>query len=216
MESRTIKATRRSLTGKQVKALRREGRLPAVMYGHNVEPITISMDAHDASLMLAGLSSSTILTIDLEGEEHAVLVREKQRDYIKNRLVHVDFQVVSLTEKIRASVSIDVHGTAPAVSNFDAVVVTNVTSVMVEALPRDLPERLIVDISGLENIGDAIHVRDLKVSDKVAILADLDEVVVVMTSAAPEVTEEEGEGISEGEMAEPEVIERGKREEDEE
>ncbi len=211
METKVLKATRRTVTGKQVKALRRTGQLPAVMYGHHFDPITISLDAHDASLLLADLSSSTILTIDLEGEEHAVLVREKQRDYIKNSLLHVDFQVVSLTEKIRANVRIDLHGEAPAVETFNAVVLHNITNVEVEALPRDLPERIVVDLSGLENIGDAIYVRDLKIADKAEILADPDEIVVVMTAAAPETVEEAEEGL-----AEPEVIERGKREEEEE
>lgn len=211
METKVLKAARRSVTGKQVKALRREGRLPAVMYGHHFDPIAISLDEHDASLVLAGVSPSTILTIDLEGEQHAALVREKQRDFIKNKLLHVDFQVVSLTEKIRTSVRVDLHGEAPAVETYNAVVVTNITAVEVEALPQDLPERIVVDISGLANIGDAIHVRDLKVSDKVEVLADPDEIVVVATAAAPESIEEEaGEGL-----AEPEVIERGKREEEE-
>lgn len=210
METKVLKATRRNVTGKQVKALRREGRLPAVMYGHHFDPTSISLDAHVASLMLASLSSSTILNIDLDGEEHAVLIREKQRDYVKNRLLHVDFQVVSQTEKIRVSVRLDLHGEAPAVETFNAVVFTNITSVEVEAFPRDLPERIFVDISGLANIGDAIHVRDLNVSDKVDILTDLDEIVVVITGAAPETVEE-----VEGSIAEPEVIERGKREEEE-
>jgi len=213
-ESKVIKATRRQVTGKQVKVLRREGRLPAVLYGHNIDPLSISMDAHDASLMLASLSSSTILTIDVEGEQHAVLVREKQRDYLKNRLLHVDFQVVSMTEKISASVQIDLHGAAPAVEKFEAVVVQSLNTVHVSALPADLPERIIVDISTLENIGDGIYVRDLGVSDQVEILTDSDEIVVAMTAPAPVIEEELAEG--EGELAEPEVIERGKQEEDEE
>jgi large subunit ribosomal protein L25 len=212
MDKIVLKATRRSVTGKQVKALRRQGRLPAVMYGHKVDPVSISLDNHESSLVLPKVSSSTIVTIDLEGEEHAALVRERQKDPVKGTLVHVDFQVISLTEKIRAAVRIEVHGLSPAVKDYNAVIVNNLTEIEVEALPGDLPERIVVDAGKLAQVGDAIYVRDLPVSDKVEILTDADEIVVVATGAAPEEVEEaEGEAL-----AEPEVIERGKKEEDEE
>lgn len=207
-----LKATRRNVTGKQVKALRRQGRLPAVLYGHNVEPIAVSLDAHEVSLALTGLSASTIVTIDLEGEQHATLVRERQKDYVRNSFIHIDFQVVSLTEKIRAMVRIEVRGNSPAVKDFNAVLVHNINEVEVEALPRDLPEHFIVDVSKLANIGDVIQVRDLEVSDKVEVLEDPDEIIVVATGAAPEEVEE----VAEVEAAEPELIERGKKEEEEE
>lgn len=205
-----LKAAHRSVTGKQVKALRREGRLPAVMYGHSVEPIAISLDAHEASLILPTLSSSTIVNIDLDGEERAALVREKQKDYVKNRLIHVDFQIVSLTEKIRAAVRIEVSGISPAVKDFNAVIVHSLSQVEVEALPRDLPERYTIDISNLTAIGDAVYVRDLPVSDKVQVLTPTDDIIVVATGSAPEEVEEETAAT-----AEPEVIERGKKEEEE-
>jgi large subunit ribosomal protein L25 len=207
-----LKATRRSLTGKQVKSLRREGRLPGVIYGHSVQPIAISLDAHEASLFLPTVSSSTIVTIDLEGEQHATLVREKQKDYVKNRLIHVDFQVVSQTEKIRAMVRIDLHGVAPAVKDFNAVVMHNVSQVEVEALPRDLPERFGLDISKLASIGDALYVRDLEIDPKVTLLTAVDEIIVVATGAAPEELEE----VETTSVEEPEVIERGKKEDEDE
>ncbi len=211
MDNVVLKATRRDVTGKQVKALRRQGRLPAVLYGHKVEPISISLDAHEASLVLTGLSASTIVNIELDGEQHATLVRERQKDYVRNTFLHIDFQVVSLTEKIRAMVRIDTHGLSPAVKDYNAVLVHNITQVEVEALPRDLPERFTIDVSKLANIGDAIHVRDLEVSDAVEVLADPDEIIVVATGAAPEEVEE----AAAEEAAEPEVIERGKKEEEE-
>lgn len=209
-----LKATRRNVVGKQVKALRRQGLLPAVIYGHKIEPIAISLDEHDASVLLPKLSSSTVVTIDVEGKKHQALVREKQRDYIKNRLLHVDFQAISMTEKIRTMVRVDLTGTAPAVKEFNAVVVQNLNQVEVEALPRDLPERYTIDLEALTEVGSAIYVRDLPASDKVTILTDPDEAIVVATGAAPEEVEEVEEEAVEGQ--EPEVIERGKREEEEE
>ncbi len=208
MEKTIIEATRRTVIGKKVGALRREGKLPGVIYGHNVEPTPILMDLREASRTLASLSQSHIVTIVLEGAEHATLVREKQKDYILNILKHVDFQVVSLSEKIRTMVTVDIVGTSPAVKNFNGVVVTEISEVEVEALPQNLPERFVVDISKLENIGDAIYIKDLEVPANVDLLKEASDVIVVITGGAEEITEDEEETA-----AEPEVIERGKKEE---
>ena len=200
------------MTGKQVKSLRRQGRLPGVLYGHGFEPVAISMDAHQSALILPGLSSSAIVTVDLDGEQHAALVRERQKDYIRNAYIHVDFQVVSLTEKLRTMVHIEVRGLSPAVKDFNAVLVNNLTQVEVQALPQDLPERLVVDVSKLAMIGDAFHVREMDIPSGVEVLTDPNEIIVVATGAAPEEVEE----VAATEVAEPEVIERGKKEEEEE
>jgi large subunit ribosomal protein L25 len=122
----------------------------------------------------------------------------------------VDFQAVSLTETIRTEVNIELTGIAPAVKDFSGVLVEGLTSIHVEALPKDLPEKFVIDISVLKEIGDSILVKDLVVSDKVNILTPLDELVVLVT--APEAEEEITPAV-EGE--EPEVIEKGKKEEEE-
>jgi len=215
MEKVVLQATLRTVTGKQVGVLRRQGQLPAVMYGHHFDPTPIALDLHTASLALAGLSSSSLVYIDLEGNEHAALIREKQRDYIRGTLKHIDFQVVSLTEKLRADVSVELIGSSPAVKDLNAVIVTGLTSLEVECLPQFLPERFTVDISRLVKLGDAIHVRDLKVVEDVEILSEPDEMLVIVTAGAAEEVEEEEE-VVEGVEGEPEVIERGKKEEEEE
>lgn len=209
MEKVVLKATRRTVTGKHVSTLRRQGLLPAVLYGHGTEPIAISLDAHSTSLILAGLSSSTLVNIDLDGQVKAALVREKQRHPVKRNLIHVDFHVVSMTEKLRTKVSIVLDGIAPAVKDFNGVVVSSITEIEVEALPGNLPEHILVDISGLAAIGDALHVSDLKLGKGVEIFADPEEVVVVIAGTKEEVEPEVVEGTDE-----PEVIERGKKEEE--
>lgn len=211
MEKLVIQATRRSVTGKKVGALRRDGKLPGILYGYQIDSTPILMELREASRVLAHASSSQLITINLDGKEFATLVREKQRDFIKGTLLHVDFQVVSLTEKIRTSVGIELSGTSPAVKDFNGVIVQELDEVEVEALPQDLPDKFVVDISGLTKIGDAVFVRDLNVPSGIEILNEPDEVVVIVTGAAPEISEEE---ISE-EISEPEVIERGKKEEEE-
>src|SRR5512134_613067 len=163
MEKVVLKAEKRDVIGKQVKAMRRAGKLPAVVYGRHTDPISIVLDSHSASLVLGRLTSSSLVTIALDGQEFPALIREKQRDYIKNRLLHVDFLAVSLTENIRASVSVNFVGVSPAVKDYNAVLVTNLQSLEVECLPTDLPERIEVDISTLDRPGDGIRVKDVKV-----------------------------------------------------
>jgi len=216
MEKVVLKATTRSATGRQVRALRRSGLLPAVIYGHNVEPISISLEGREAGRVLGRLSSSSLITIDLEGKEFPSLVREKQQNHIKRTLIHVDFMVVSLTEKIHANVGIVLTGNSPAVKDFNAMLINGLNELEVEAFPQDLPESITVDISSLVKIGDGIHVRDIVISDKVQILDTPDEMIVLATPPAKEEVEEvvTPEAAVVAETAEPEVIEKGKKEEE--
>jgi large subunit ribosomal protein L25 len=217
MDKVVIKAVKREVTGKQVKAMRRKGELPAVIYGRRLEPIAITLNAHNAGLTLGKLTSSSLVTIELDGKEYPTLVREKQRNYIKGELTHVDFLAVSLTENIRASVRIELTGVSPAVKDYNAVLVRNLEEVEVECLPTDLPGRLTLDISVLGQVGDGIRVSDISVSDKVRILNDPDEMIVVTTAAKEEevevpAAEEQAVTATEPELA----VERGKKEEEEE
>jgi large subunit ribosomal protein L25 len=217
MDQVVLKAEKRDVIGKQVKALRRAGKLPAVIYGRHTEPLNVLLDAHTASLVLGRLTSSSLVTIDLDGKEYPALVREKQRDYIKNRILHVDFLTVSLTETLRASVAVNLVGVSVAVKDYNAVLVTNLQSLEVECLPADLPERIDIDIAVLARPGDGIRVRDVKVSDKVRLLDDPDTMVAVATFAK---VEEEGAGVPGAEgvapsATEPELaVERGKKEDE--
>ena len=215
MEKAVIQAEKRAVVGKQVRALRRKGKLPAVIYGYGIDPISIILDARSASRILARASSSTLVTIELAGKQYPTLVREKQHNFIRNELIHVDFMAVSMTEKITASVGIHLEGVAPAVKDFNAILVTGLTELEVECLANDLPERFVVNIAGLAEVGDGVYVKDVTPPANVEILDDPDEMIVVATAmAAEEVEEEEVLEVEEGEG--PEVIEKGKKEEDEE
>jgi large subunit ribosomal protein L25 len=217
MEKVVIQAEKRTVVGKQVRALRREGKLPAVIYGHRMDPVSIVLDAHSASRILAKASSSTLVTIELGGVQYPTLVREKQLDFIRNSLIHVDFLAVSMTEKLTASVGVHIEGESTAVKEYGAILVNNLTELEVECLASDLPERFVVDVSGLVEIGDGVYVRDLTVPANVEILTDPDEMIVVVTAQAAEEEEEVEEELLEGEEGEgPEVIGKGKEEDEEE
>ncbi len=215
MEQVVLKAERRRVIGKKVKQLRREGKLPAVLYGKHIEPIPLVLDYREASKALRGLSTSTLVILEVEGQRHTAVVRERQKDYIKNKLLHVDFQALSLTEKMRAEVPIELEGEAPAVKTYGGILVHTLESVEVESLPGDMPERLIVDLSSLEEIGDSITVSDLVLPPNVKVLEDPDETIVVITAPRSEEEVEAASGVAE-ESEEPEVIAKGKAEEEEE
>ncbi len=217
MEKVVLNASKRDVVGKQVKALRREGKLPAVIYGRHTEPININLDAHSAALALGKLTSSSLVTINVDGIEYPALVREKQRDFIKNRLLHVDFLAVSMTEKLRTSVAVHFTGVSGAVKDFNAVLVKNLEQLEVECLPTDLPERIEVDITPLAKPGDGIRVHEVKVPDTIRILNDPETMVAVATFAK---VEEEAAAVPGAEgvtptATEPELsVERGKKEEE--
>jgi large subunit ribosomal protein L25 len=209
MEEVVLNAEKRDVIGKQVRALRRQGKLPGIIYGHGIDPLAISLNQKEASRILPSLSTSHLVVIKVDNQPHTTLVREKQRHPVKGHLIHVDFQEVSMTERLKAQVQLVFVGDAPAVKNFNGIVVFNLEELEVEALPGDLPDRITVDISSLVNIGDAIHVSDIQMPAAVEMLEDLSEIIVVVT--APTLATED---VIETAAEEPEVIERGKKEEE--
>lgn len=212
MEKVVINASPRTVIGKKVGVLRREGKLPGVLYGHNFEATPIIMDLRQASKVLHAATGSSIVTIDLDGKEHAVIVREKQRNFIRGTFLHIDFQVISLTEKLRAHVSIELTGVSSAVKDLNGLVVTGIDSLEVECLPQYLPEKIVVDISSLVKIGDGLFVRDLQLDSNITILSHADEQLVHITAQKAEEEVEVAEVAAGAE--EPEVIEKGKKEEE--
>ncbi len=206
MEDRIVlEAAKREIRGKHVNAARREGKLPAIIYGRTLDkPISIFLDAHLAGLTLQKVGQTTLIDLNIDGQTIPTLVREKQRDVIYGRLLHIDFLAVSMTETLRANVQIELVGESPAVRDFGAILVAGFEEVEIESLPGDLPEKLVLDVSVLNNIGDSLLVGDLSIPPGVILLTDLDEMVVQVTAPmAAEVEEEEEE-------EEPDVIEKGK------
>lgn len=216
MEKIILEAKKRTEIGKRVKNVRRNGFIPAVVYGRDMEAMPISLEKRSATQTLNSVSGSTILTLQVEGKEYSTLVRDVQRDHLRNEFLHLDFLSVSLLEKLRTNVSITLVGDAAVLEDFDALVVAGISEVEVEALPQDLPETITVDVSGLAEIGDAIYLRDIPVPPNVEILTDPEELIAVASAVKEEAVEEAVEEELEGEeLAEPEVIEHGKAEEDE-
>ena len=206
-----LSAQPRTVTGKKVSQLRRSGIIPAVVYGHHRSATNIQVDerALHQTLMRAGMNR--LINIQLGAEGVMALVRDIQREPISQRVVHVDFLAVDLTQTIRAEVPVHFVGEPAAVKSGLGILVTLVQTLEIEALPADLIDRIEVDVTGLKNFNDALHVRDLNLGDKVVVIADPDEMLARIS--APE---EQPEEAVEGEVtsAEPEVILKGKIEEE--
>lgn len=217
-----IEAQKRTVKGKQVGALRRQGILPGIIYGRikkdQIQPISIQLDLHEVSQTIKKLTGSSLVTLNVEGEKYPAILREAQRDIIYGTLRHVDFMAVSLSETLQTEVPIELIGQAPAEINMAAVVVTGVSVLEIECLPQDLPDRIEVDATILEDIDSVIYVKDLDISENITILTDPEELIAGVTYVTIEEEEEEEE---EGELAElldedmePEVIEKGKRDDE--
>lgn len=221
-EQIVLEAKKRTIKGKQVGSLRRQGILPGIIYGRlgkeQIDPVLIQLDLHESSKIINKLTGSSLLSLNVDGETYPVVLREAQKDIIYGTLRHVDFMAVSLTEKLQTAVPIELVGQAPAEVNLAAVVVTGITELEIECLPKDMPQRIEVDATVLVDMDSAIFVRDLDLPDTYDVLTDPNEMIASVTYVAIEEEEEEEE---EGELAdlldedvEPEVIEKGKKEED--
>ncbi len=207
-----LTAQLRELTGKQVKQLRRNGMIPAVLYGSRL-PKALSLKIEEKALLtvVAKAGRNRLIRLGLDGEEHMVLTRDVQRNPISGRLVHVDFQKVSMTEKITSQVPLVLVGASPAVARGEGLLIHGIDVVEIRALPTDLPSSIEADVSGLTALNQAIAVADLKVSDKIEILTPRDEMVAKVVPVKEEVITEE---VPAAAAAEVEVIGKGKKEEE--
>jgi large subunit ribosomal protein L25 len=191
---------RRDVIGKKVRALRRQGIIPANIYGHNVDSLAVQVGSDELRLLMKRHSRNEIIYVQVDGRERPTFVRDVQRNPVTDQIVHVDFLQISLTEKVRLEVPVHFSGVAPAVTTFGGIVTHATNQVLVEALPAAVPSVIEVDISDLTEIGQSIHVGDLTEMEGVAFLTDAGSVIVRIDLPAAE-RAEEAEVAAEGEEA---------------
>jgi len=215
MKQLELTATPRTVIGKQVNALKREGLVPGILYGYGIEPIPLQFEAREAERVVRQAGSSTLVQVHVEGTptSYTTIIRDLQRDPIKRNLRHLDLQVLNLAEKIRLPIQIILNGESPAVKNFGGLLLHLLDEVEVECLPTALVPAIEVNISGLKELGQAIFVRDLVLPPGLTVLTDADEMVAQVTAAEAE--EVLAEATTEA-AAEVEVIRKKKEEEVEE
>lgn len=180
--------TERTVLGKQVNALRREGLIPAEMYGHGIQNVHLSVAAKDFSKIYAVAGENTVITLVVGTKKFPVIIHHVDRHYISGDPIHVDFHQIRMDEKITARVPIEFIGESAAVREKGAVINKSMTEIEVEALPADLPHQLTIDLSGLDDLDKTLYVRDIKLPKGVMSLVDED--TAVATATEPRVEEE--------------------------
>ena len=207
-----LTARPRSESGRNaVKSVRTRGSVPAVIYGHHTTPANLEVSHRELEILLSHAVGENIL-VDLEIQDGSnkssqlSLIQEVQRHTLRNQILHVDFQAVSMTEKISADITIEPVGEADGVKNYGGLLEQSMRTITISCLPQDLPEIIKVDVSALK-VGDSIHVRDLPLPKGVE--ADVDAELTVFIVAEPAVA---SEAASTEAAAAPEVIKEKKAE----
>jgi large subunit ribosomal protein L25 len=212
MQKHSLKAEKRKVLGRKVKSLRREGILPANIYGAGIKSEAVQLEKGVFQKVFAAAGETGLVEVNLGKATRPVLIANVQTDPVTDEPVHVDLLQVDLKKKVTAQVPLEFVGESPAEKSGLGTVVTQLTEIEVEALPTDLPEKFEVDLSNLTEVDQAVYVKDLAYEkDKVKLEADDQQIVAkveppqkeeeVTPPPAEEVTEEE-EAPAEGEVAE--------------
>jgi len=203
-EAIEVVAFPRDVVGKANRRLASEGKIPAVLYGHDRSTTVLAVDRHDFELLMSHhAAGSTIVSLTIEGEKRPVnaVIKEVQHSPVKGNILHVDFQVIRMDEVINVTMAIRYVGD-PAGVKAGGVLTENVHAVNVQAKPKDLVEAIDVDVSALE-IGESLRLGDVEVPKGMKVLDDAEEILCSVLPPAV-VVEVEVEAVEE--EAEPEVI----------
>jgi large subunit ribosomal protein L25 len=200
----TLAAEHRDVLGKKVAALRRAGRLPAVVYGHGIDSDSVSVDAHEFEQLRRHSGPNALVDLSVDGDKaRPVLVHSVQVHPVNRRPLHIDLFLVRMTEELTVEVPLVATGEAPAVTLNGGTLLHPSESVRVRALPDHLPQSIEYSVASLTDFDTAIHVRDLTVPSDVTLLTDGDEIIAKVqpprVEEEPVVAEAEGaEGEEEG------------------
>ena len=206
METVKIKLEPRTITGKKVRRLRRQGYVPVHLYGAGGGSTVHQVEAKLLGKVLPQVGTNVPLMVEIEGrKEDVCFVRDVQRHPVSEDLLHVDFLRVDVSQTIQSEVPVIITGVAPAVVDIGGTLLQPLHSVVVESLPLDVPGSFSVDIGGLDDFEKAIYVRDIAAPPRVTILTDPDDMLARIGAPRIETEDavlEEGEEPVEGEEPE--------------
>jgi large subunit ribosomal protein L25 len=191
MKRLELEVLKREVKGKKVRFLRRGGLVPCNIYGNGIESQPVQVEARKLGQIIARAGGTDLIALKIGGTDTPgmVLIRDVQRNPMTGEPIHVDFYQVNMAEKLKADVPLVFTGAAPALKLKNVSLLHAMTALQVEALPDDLPHNIEVDISGLALPEQSIHVKDLKVSSKITILADPDQMLIKVAEVRKAVEE---------------------------
>lgn len=175
-----LKADKREQLGKKTNALRRAGFLPAVIYGEGIKSESLSISYKDFEKIYKEAGESTLIKLNVANKPHNVLIYDVKHDPITDRPIHADFYAVRMDKEIKTKVPVEFLGESPAVKNEGGIIVRVMQEIEIEALPQNLPHSMKIDISSLAKFEDRVFVKDFVLPEGVKILADENEVVVLV------------------------------------
>lgn len=199
-----IKAEIREIMGRKVNSLRRSGFIPAILYGHGKKPVNLTVNAKDFSTVFKKAGETSLIEVVLDGKRHNVLVHDTARNPLTEETIHIDFFEVRMDEKIKTKVPLVFTGESMAIKSDGGVLVRALQEVEIEALPKDLPKEIVIDISSLKTFEDKLLIKDIVVAGSIKILAGLDDVVALVAPPRSDKEMEDLEGKAE--VAAPEEI----------
>ena len=213
MANATLSAALRTDTGKgAARALRREGRIPGIIYGHAREPQPLSLDARELGRLLEHVTESTVIELTIDGKPAKTLIREIQRHPFRKTFVHVDFQELVAGESVIVRIPLVFRGVAEGVKVDAGIMNTLMTEFEVEADPSNIPDHIDVDVTHV-TIGHALHVGEIPLPAGITVLDDPESAVVIVS--APKATELTPVESVAAIPAEPELIRKPKGEDEE-
>jgi len=219
MSERTIEVTRRQTVGANAnRRLRAAGKVPAVVYGGGKDTVPVQIDRKTlVDLLKSGGSENAIFLlklVDSGGQERHAIVRDLQVDPVSRQVVHIDFQRIEMTEKVKVEVPVELVGTAYGVKTEGGLLDFVHRMVQIESLPGDIPRSIELDVTPLK-VGQHVEARELTLPAGVSLASEPDRVIVSLVHAKTEAAAAAGgEGLIEAAKAEPEVVKRGKADEE--
>jgi len=184
MNKLTIIAESRKVLGKKVKKIRAEGLLPANIFGKDMKSHTLQLQDRDFRKLFKEAGETTVVEVKVKDKIYPVLINTVQKHPVTGKIIHVDFHKVNLKEKITANVPLKLTGESPAEKSGVGLLLQTINEIEVESLPTDIPSQIEIDVSKLEEIGNSVHVSDLKIDkSKVEVKNNPEDVVVSVQTA---------------------------------